>query len=281
MSIYIKLLRPRHWLKNILLFAAPLFGGRILSSDTLSMAVPAFISFCLCTSAAYIYNDIKDLEKDRLHPEKRHRPIASGGINIKGAITLAVLLATASLITAYIIRPLFFYYVLSYLSIQIAYSTYLKRIVIVDIFCIALGFVIRVLAGGTAFNTEVSHWLMLTMFMISLVLASGKRLGEASLLNDRAQGHRSTLDHYSISTLKEILVISSSASLVSYALYSIEQFPVFIYTLPVVTFGLFRYIHISKKGLGDPTEALTRDRPLILTVILWLLIVILTRYNRW
>lgn len=275
---YLNLLRPKHWLKNILLFAAPFFGGRLFFEETLLMALPAFMAFSLCASAAYIFNDIKDIENDRLHPEKKKRPIASNSISKMQASVFAVFLIVPSLILSYAIEPAFFYYILSYLFIQAAYSTYLKNIAIVDIFCIASGFVIRVLAGGATFNVEVSHWLLLTMFMISLVLAAGKRLGEVSLLNEKAEKHRKSLRYYSVSTLNEILIISSSASLIAYALYTVEQFQSFIYTIPVVTFGLFRYIMLSKQGMGDPTEAMTKDKWMVLTVVLWLLLVGLIRY---
>ncbi len=276
---YLNLLRPKHWLKNILLFAAPFFGGRLFFEETLLMALPAFIAFSLCASAAYIFNDIKDIENDRLHPEKKKRPIASNSISKRQASVFAVFLIVPSLILSYAIAPAFFYCIFSYLFIQAAYSTYLKNIAIVDIFCIASGFVIRVLAGGAAFNVEVSHWLLLTMFTISLVLAAGKRIGEVSLLNEKAEKHRKSLRYYSASTLNEILIISSSVSLMAYALYSVEQFQDFIYTIPVVTFGLFRYIMLSKQGMGDPTEAMTRDKWMALTVVLWLLLVGLIRYN--
>lgn len=276
---YLNLLRPKHWLKNILLFAAPFFGGSLFFKETLLMALPAFIAFSLCASAAYIFNDIKDIENDRLHPAKKKRPIASNSISKMQASVFAVFLIVPSLILSYAIAPAFFYCIFSYLFIQAAYSTYLKNIAIVDIFCIASGFVIRVLAGGAAFNVEVSHWLLLTMFTISLVLATGKRLDEVSLLNEKAGKHRKSLRYYSASTLNEILIISSSVSLMAYALYSVEQFQDFIYTIPVVTFGLFRYIMLSKQGMGDPTEAMTRDKWMALTVVLWLLLVGLIRYN--
>lgn len=278
MTEYIKTLRSKHWLKNILLFAAPFFGGRLFFEETLLMALPAFMAFSLCASAAYIFNDIKDIENDRLHPGKKKRPIASNRISRRQASAFAVFLMVPSLILSYAIAPAFFYYIFSYLFIQAAYSAYLKNIAIVDIFCITSGFVIRVLAGGAAFNVEVSQWLLLTMFMISLVLAAGKRLGEVSLLNEKAEKHRKSLGYYSVSTLNEILIISSSSSLIAYALYTVEQFQNLIYTVPVVIFGLFRYIMLSKQGMGDPTEAMTGDKWLALTVILWLVLVGVIRY---
>jgi decaprenyl-phosphate phosphoribosyltransferase len=276
---YFKLLRPKHWIKNLFLFAAPFFGGSLFHEETVLMAFPAFIAFSLCASAAYIFNDIKDIEKDKLHSEKMKRPIASGSISRRNASIFAFSLMAPSFILSYKIAPAFFSYILLYLSIQVVYSLYLKNIALLDIFCIASGFVIRVLAGGTAFNVEVSHWLLLTMFMISIVLATGKRLGEINLLNEKAEEHRKSLIHYSTATLNEILLISASASLITYSLYTIEQFQSLVYTVPIVTLGLFRYIMLSKQGMGDPTDALTGDKWLVLTVGLWLIVVGILRYN--
>jgi len=276
---YIHLLRIKHWIKNLFLFAAPFFGGSLLKDETLRTAFPVFVAFSLCASSVYIFNDIQDIEYDRLHPKKKKRPVASGSISKSNALFFAFVLATLSFVLSYWISTIFFYFILSYLAIQVLYSLYLKNIAVFDIFCIASGFVIRVLAGGSAFHIEVSRWLLLTMFMISLVLASGKRLAEAKLLQEKAEEHRKSLDVYSISTLKEILLISSSGALIAYALYTVEQYQHLVYTVPVVTFGLFRYLLLSKKGIGDPTEALIHDKWLAVTVILWLFMIGFLRYN--
>lgn len=280
MTRYFTLLRPKHWIKSFFLFAAPFFGGRLFTGEMLITAVPAFAAFSLCASSAYIFNDLSDIENDKLHPEKGKRPIVSGAIGKGEAFIIATLLAASSFAIAFRIAPTFFSFVLAYFLVQIAYSFYLKHIAIVDIFCIASGFVIRVLAGGAAFHVGVSRWLLLTMFMISLVLATGKRIAEVALLQDHVAGHRRSLNTYSISVLNEIMVISASSSLVSYALYTIEQFQDLIYTVPIVTFGLFRYIMLSRNHLGDPTEAMTRDKWLALTVLVWLALVGAIRYTR-
>jgi 4-hydroxybenzoate polyprenyltransferase len=279
MFSYIKLLRIRHWIKNLFLFAAPFFGGTLFRQETLYIAVPAFLAFSFIASASYIFNDIKDSERDKLHPKKRKRPIASGSIGKNKAMVFAAILALLSLILSIRITPAFLNLVLLYLFIQLGYSLFLKHVVIADIFCIASGFVIRVLAGSAAFHVDASKWLLLTMFMISLVLGTGKRLGEASLMNDAVEAHRKSLNVYSISTLSEILVISSSAALLSYALYTVEQSQQLLYTIPVVTFGLFRYLLLAKQGMSDPTEALTHDRWLAFTVVLWVSLVGLIRYH--
>lgn len=280
MPAYIKLLRIKHWVKNLFLFAAPFFGGTLFRQDTLYTAVPAFLAFSFIASASYIFNDIKDSERDKLHPRKRKRPIASGSLGKGKAMVFAGILTLSSLVLSLRITPVFFYFVLLYLLIQIGYSLFLKHIAIADIFCIASGFVIRVLAGSAAFHVDASNWLLLTMFMISLVLGTGKRLGEASLMNEAVEAHRKSLNVYSVSTLTEILVISSSSALLSYALYTVEQSQQLLYTIPIVTFGLFRYLLLAKQGMSDPTEALTQDRWLAFTVVLWILFVALIRYAR-
>lgn len=275
----IRILRIRHWIKNFLLFAAPFFGGSLFINETLLMAVPVFLAFSFCASSAYIFNDINDFQKDRLHPDKKNRPIASNRISMTQASLLSIAMIVPSLILSYSIAPAFFYLIIAYIIIQVAYSLHLKNVAVVDIFCIAMGFVIRVLAGGAAFRVEVSHWLLLSMFMISLVLASGKRLSEVSLLHENASRHRKSLAHEaSASTLNEILLISSASSLIAYALYTVEMYQSLVYTIPIATFGLFRYIVLSKSGIGDPTQALTKDSWLIMTIATWLMVVGWIRY---
>jgi len=271
-------LRVKHWIKNLFLFAAPFFGGTLFTDKTVGLLLPVFISFSLGASAVYVFNDIQDIESDKLHPDKKKRPIASGLIGKRSAVSFAILLFSLSLFLAYNVRVSFLLLIVAYFVIQIAYSLHFKHVAIMDIFSIASGFVLRVLAGGAAFGVRVSDWLLLTMFMISLVLATGKRLSEAQLLNDDVGMHRKSLDDYSISTLNEILVISSAAALIAYALYTVEQFQKLVYTVPVVTFGLFRYLLLSKKGLGEPIKVLTEDRWLLISVMFWLGAVGFIRY---
>ena len=275
---FLKLLRVKHWVKNLFLFAAPFFGGTLFREDNLLLLLPSFLAFSLGASSVYIFNDIMDIEKDRLHPKKRLRPIAAGSISKTFAAAFGILLIAFSFFLSFSISNLFLLYILLYVTIQISYSAYLKTIPVVDIFCISAGFVIRVLAGGAAFSTPVSPWLFLTMFMISVVLASGKRLTEAQLLEDEASLHRESLRYYSLDTLKEILLISSSSALITYSLYTVEQALGLVYTVPIVAFGLFRYIMLTKEGIGDPTDAMTKDRWLSITVVVWLVIVGFIRY---
>jgi len=268
----------KHWIKNLFLFSAPFFGGTLFSRDVLSIAIPVFFAFSFTASSLYIFNDIQDMDSDRFHPRKRSKPIASGEISRSNAYILSSVLLFISLIISYKININYFYFILSYIAIQVSYSIYLKKIPIIDIFCISSGFVIRVFAGGEAFNVKISSWLFLTMFMIALVLASGKRYSELEELKENAQSHRKSLKYYNRRFLMDMLIVSASSSLICYALYILEQSRNLIYTLPVVTFGLFRYLMLSEKGLGDPTEAIMRDFYLFLTVVLWLALVWLVRY---
>ena len=278
--VWLSLLKAKHWVKNILLFAAPFFGGYLFHPFTVSSAFTAFAAFCLCASAGYIVNDVKDADKDRLHPRKSTRPVASGKVKPGTAFAVAGLLTAVAFALSFVISPIFFAYLAAYLAVQLAYSLFLKDVPLLDIFAIASGFVLRVLAGGAAFHVEVSQWLFVTMFMISLTLASGKRLCEVRLLDDKAGEHRASLNHYSPALLNEILLVAASASLLTYALYTVEQSRNLVYTVPIVVLGLFRYIMVSKQGLGDPVEALTRDKWLAMTVTAWLVLVGVMRYTR-
>ncbi|MBF0318397.1 MAG: UbiA family prenyltransferase [Nitrospirae bacterium] len=277
---FIRVLRPKHWVKNMFLFAAPFFSGQLLSRETLHIAPFAFLAFSFAASASYIINDITDRKTDQLHPDKRQRPIASGELSLVAGLGLTAALLVVAAALAYFIDYAFFAYIIVYLVIQAFYSIYLKSTAVVDIFCIASGFVVRVLAGGAAFAVTVSDWLFLAMFMISLMLATGKRIGEFKLLHSEAVAHRESLSGFTPALLNDILLITSASSLVFYAIYTIEQYKNFIYTVPIVTFGLFRYILLAKDGRGDPTDAMTADMWLAVTVMFWLLSVGIIRYGR-
>ncbi|KJU82155.1 phosphoribose diphosphate:decaprenyl-phosphate phosphoribosyltransferase [Candidatus Magnetobacterium bavaricum] len=276
---YIRLLRPRHWLKNLFVLAAAFFGAGLFRLDRMVLAVEAFIAFSLGASATYIINDIIDRQRDLLHPDKALRPIAAGLVGVRGALILWGVLLAAALMLAYTINMGFFLCVIIYAIVQIAYCLYLKGVALVDVFIVAMGFVIRVIAGGEAFRIVVSEWLLVSMLMVSLMLATGKRISEAALLSAVAKRHRVSLDDFPPELLHDVLVITSAASLISYALYTVEQSKSLVYTVPIVTFGLFRYLHLAHQGKGDPTEAMTSDKWLGLTVLLWLGIVALIRYN--
>ncbi|MBF0345125.1 MAG: decaprenyl-phosphate phosphoribosyltransferase [Nitrospirae bacterium] len=268
-----------HWLKNLFVLAAAFFGAELFRADRIVVSLKAFAAFSLSASATYILNDIIDRERDLLHPQKALRPIAAGLIAIRKAMILWFVLLMAAMFLSYRINTGFFFCVVLYMVVQIGYCLYLKDVALVDVFIVAMGFVIRVISGGEAFRIRVSEWLLVSMLMVSLMLATGKRFSETTLLSTMAIRHRSSLGEAPADLLHDVLIITSSASLISYALYTVEQSKNLVYTVPLVTFGLFRYILLARLGKGDPTDALTTDKWLGLTVALWLAIVAIIRYN--
>ncbi len=273
---YLKLLRPRQWTKNLLLLFPPFFGGRIADPAILSQIFPALFAFACASSCGYIINDIKDMDADRNHRTKQNRVIASAQISIPNAVLVAAALFIISMILAFSVHGefrRFHWFITLYLLNSIAYTFFFKNIVIFDIFLIAFGFLLRVLAGGEAFNIHVTNWLFLTVFSVSLLLAAGKRLGELISLGDDAQKHRKTFGHYSQSFLEGILWFSASSAIVMYALYTLEHKNLLFYSVPLAAFGLLRYIFIVKEGKGDPTDALTRDWHILGVGIAWLVMI--------
>ena len=268
-SSYVRILRPHQWLKNLLLLFPPFFAGKIHEPSVLSSLVPALLSFCLASSCCYIINDIKDREFDSRHISKRNRPIARGDVSIQVAAILAAFLYLAAMLLAGAVLKRFEGYLTIYFFLSILYTMYFKNIVIADMFFIAFGFLIRVLAGGEAFQVSVSGWLLLTVFLVAMFLAAGKRLGELISMNETAGDHRQNLREYSDSFLEGILWFSASATLVTYALYTLERKSDLFYTVPLAAFGLLRFIYVAKKGKGDPTEALLMDGQIVGVAVMW------------
>ena len=278
---YINLLRPHQWIKNLLLLFPPFFGGTIISGEVALKIIPVFFSFCAAASASYIINDVRDVEKDKKHTIKRRRAIASGDVSVGAALSLALILLIIAFFVSFLFSPKFGIYLSAYLIISLSYTFFLKDIVIIDIFFISFGFLIRVLAGGEAFGTEVSSWLFMTVFLVSLFLATGKRMGELVLMGADAGDHRRSLADYSISFLEGALWFSASAALVTYALYTLEQRSGLFYTVPLAAFGLLRYIYIVKEGRGDPTDALLKDGQILGVGIIWAIIIGMIVYGTW
>jgi len=267
------LMRPRQWVKNLLLLFPPFFGGKILDPTVLTTLAPSFLAFSFAASTGYILNDIADRAADRHHAEKKNRPIARGDIPVAVAYIIAAVLYVASMFFAFAISRHFEGYVILYILITALYTYYFKNIVIVDLFFISFGFIMRVLAGGEAFHTTVSGWLFLTVFIVSIFLSSGKRLGELIILQEEAGNHRPNLSQYSVSFLEGVLWFSASAALVTYALYTLERHNGLFYTVPLTAFGLMRYVYIVKQGKGDPTEALLMDSQIVGVGIIWAIMI--------
>jgi 4-hydroxybenzoate polyprenyltransferase len=270
-------MRPRQWTKNAFVFAALVFDEKLTQVPLLTDTLAAFLFFCLISSTVYIVNDLADRERDRVHPTKRLRPLASGQLTPRFAIGAAIGMAVFALAGSFAIRPELGWVVLAYLLLNLAYSFYLKNIVIVDVMSIAAGFVLRVLAGVVVVQVaRFSPWLYVCTTLLALFVGLGKRRHELILLAENANSHRAILDHYTVPFLDQLISLVTSTTVVAYSLYtfSAPNLPpnhLMMLTIPFVLYGLFRYlylIHVRKLG-GAPDELLLQDMPLLLSVVLW------------
>lgn len=270
---YIKMLRPAQWLKNLMLLFPPFLGGTLFQAGIPAKLPVPLISFCLASSSAYIVNDILDAANDARHPVKRGRPVASGEVPVTAAVIGALLLAAGAVSLALKVSGLFSLLLVVYLLISFTYSVKLKELPLVDIFCIAAGFLLRLNAGGEASGVVISDWLFLTVFLLAVFLSTGKRLGEKNTLGDFAAGHRKSLLTYPDGFLEGMMYMTGAAVLVTYTMYVIAHHAL-VYTVPLCTFGLLRYIYLVKSGIsGDPTNSLLQDRVLFCVGFLWTVMV--------
>jgi 4-hydroxybenzoate polyprenyltransferase len=280
-------LRPHQWTKNLIIFAALIFGRRLEEPDAVLRAIGAFAVFCALSGAVYLVNDIADREADRRHPVKARRPIAAGEVPVGMAGATAAILAGMGLAGAFWLGRAFGETALAYLALFGLYSGPLKRIVIVDVLTIALGFVLRAVAGAVAVEVPFSHWLLVLTLMLALFLGFAKRRHELVLLAGHASGHRESLGEYSAQLLDQMIAIVAAATLVAYVIYTVSPETVAKFgtdrlglTLPFPVYGLFRYLYLvyRKDGGGSPSEALLADRPLLACVALWGVAVIVLIY---
>ena len=273
-------MRPEQWIKNFFVFTALLFSKNLLNLSKDIDALVGFIIFCMITGCAYMINDLVDLEKDKLHPTKSQRPIASGRLNKTTAIKITTIICLVSLSFAFYINSFFGIIVLTYFLLNIGYSIYLKNIVIIDVVTIASGFVLRVLGGAVIISVTSSQWLVLCTILLSLFLGFSKRRHELILLEDNATGHRKVLEHYSPYFLDQMISVVTASTLICYALYTMSKDTIeklgtskLIYTIPFVLYGIFRYlylVHQKEKG-GSPTEVVFTDKPMIINISLWVI----------
>jgi 4-hydroxybenzoate polyprenyltransferase len=270
------LLRPAHWVKNGFVFVGLLFGRAIFKPEFVLAATVAFTAFCLMASFVYIINDLADVEADRLHPLKRDRPIACGAVSACQAKVLAAFLLVLAIPVSWLASPAVFAAVVGYGVMNMAYSFGLKDIVVLDVFIIASGFMLRILAGTAGIGIEPSKWLIICGLMLTLFLGFVKRRAELALAGDSRQ--RVVLEHYSLELLDKFIGIMASATIITYSLYTVAPETVkqhhtdkLIYTSPVVIFGLFRYLYLLyQRKLGqDPIADLFQDRQILLTVLAW------------
>jgi 4-hydroxybenzoate polyprenyltransferase len=279
-------LRPKQWTKNLVVLAPLLFARSVFQGDSALKALVACASFCLLASAIYLLNDWVDRDKDRLHPEKKNRPIASGAMSGPTALIGLVLCLLAGGGLALWVGPAFAMVGLAYVSLQILYSALLKRLVILDVVVIAMGFVLRVLGGGVAIGVPVSNWLYLCTLLLAIFLGFAKRRHELALLYEEASSHRANLSEYSLPMLDQMISVVAASCILAYALYTVAPRTLehvgsdrLKYTVPFVIYGIFRYLFlIHKRGAGGSPERVLLSDPatwvdivLFLTVASWAL----------
>jgi 4-hydroxybenzoate polyprenyltransferase len=274
----IRQLRPKQWTKNLLIFAAPLFSFETINTGSLLDTLIGFFLLSFVSGCVYIVNDYADREADRNHPVKKYRPMASGALPPKLAIVFGALLLIASLGVSYLLNPLFTALLLFYFAMNVAYSFKLKHIVIIDIMIIATGFVLRAIAGGLVIHVPFTPWFLLCTMLLSLFLAIGKRRHELYLLKNDRGSHRKVLEHYSFDLLDQMSSIVTTATIISYSLFTFTSGRTvhLMWTVPIVIYGMFRYlylIHIEKKG-GAPDRVLFEDSHILFTVILYVISVV-------
>lgn len=266
-----RLLRPRQWTKNLLLFAALIFAKKLFDPQALLLSSLGFVAFCLASSSVYVVNDLLDAARDRLHPEKRKRPIASGAVAPATAGLLAGVLTLAAFGLAFPIAPSFGAAVVAYVVLTHFYSLRGKSIVILDVLLVAFGFVIRAIAGALAIGVPISDWFILCTAFLALFLAVTKRKSELVSLGDSAAKIRPVLTHYTTTSLNTYIAVTMAATLICYGLYVLDyqrsaapDSRLLMLTFPVVVFGVFRYHHLAETaGVGDrPEEVLLSDRPI-------------------
>lgn len=273
-AAYIKLLRPKQWIKNLFVIAPLVFAKHIFDYNYVVKVVAAFILFCLISSSVYVLNDIIDCEKDKLHPKKKKRPIASGVISkIEGCIVLAILLPLV-LFASFYIDLYFGLAILVYFINNMLYSFKIKHIVILDVMSIAFGFLLRVIGGALIIRVYISPWILLCTLLLALFLGFSKRRNELVVLEKGAENHRKILEEYSLEFIDNMLSIVTASTVMAYSLYTFstnsENYNMML-TIPFVLYGIFRYQYIiyKKNEGGSPEETVLSDIPLIISIVLW------------
>jgi len=280
-------LRPKHWLKNGFIFIPLVFAGLLFNYDAFLKVLNTFFIFCLAASSVYLINDVLDKEKDKEHPVKSKRPIASGKLSTGLVVLISALLMLLALLLSWQLSIKLTLFLSLYLILNIFYIFWLKNILFIDVFSVALGYVLRVYGGAAVLNLSVSPWLFLSILLLSLLLSFGKRKHELNLLTNQAKDHRRTLKYYSHNLLDQVINFVSALTVMSYILYAvapetIAKFGTYnlIYTVPLVLYGMMRYLYIlNNQKAGSPVEAFLEDRPLFFTVLLWGLAVVLIIYT--
>ena len=271
-------IRPVQWIKNLFVFAGVIFSLSFTRFLPIAQSILAFVIFCLAASSVYIFNDLIDKKIDNVHPQKRTRPIAAGKLRTPVALFVSVTLAFIALFLSLLLNYWFLLTVFTYILIMVVYSLILKRIVIVDVIVISVGFVLRAMAGALAIDVAISPWLILTTFLLALFIGLSKRRYEITLLKEDATEHRNTLSHYSLSLLDQMIAVVTASTVVTYALYTMADATYIKFgtrflglTIPFVIYGIFRYLYLvhKREGGGSPEKTLLTDKPLLIDILLW------------
>jgi len=278
---FIELIRPKQWVKNLFVFAPILFAGKLMDFSLLLTNILAFFAFCAVSSSVYVLNDIIDIELDRVHKKKRYRPLAAGFISVKHAKILFVILLGITTIISSQLPTLFLAAVIAYLINNLLYSLIIKNVVLLDVFSISIGFILRVIGGAVAIDVGVSSWMIITTIFISLFLGISKRRAELSGPNqENLEKQRKVLGDYDVVFVDQLNTIAATGTIISYALYTVSEKAILsfhsdklIYTTPFVIYGIFRYLYLlHQKNLGEsPTQIVTKDLPIIINSFLWLI----------
>jgi len=289
LSAIIKSLRPQQWIKNLFIFAPLIFAQKILDPTLLQKTGLAFLSFCLLSGSIYIFNDLLDINEDRLHPLKSKRPLASGLLKPAAAAAVLILLLAVGLALAAALDRDFFLMALLYAVLQAAYSIRLKHVVILDIFIVAAGFLIRVVAGGLVIHVYISSWLLICTTLLALFLVMSKRRHELVQLEGKSLSHRPILKEYNTHLLDQMISVVTASTLLAYCLYTISEETVskfgtrnLVFTIPFVLYGIFRYLYLihQKAEGGTPESLIIKDKPLLIDIFLWVGSAVLILYLR-
>ena len=287
MKTILELLRVHQWVKNAFILFPLLFSGHLLQWDKFTSVLMALFAFCCLASGVYIFNDLLDFRRDRLHPKKKNRPLSAGLITPAMAWGLALPLLGIGIACSFWVNPGVGAVALFYIAIHVIYNLWAKNVVILDVFFIAFGFQLRIWAGGLAVGILPSEWLLMCVFVLSLFLGFTKRRSELSDLKERAAEHRHALLEYNFYLLDQIIMITAALTVMFYGLYSISPEVMarlgnarMVYSLGFVIFGVFRYLyllHVKNLG-GEPGELLLHDAPLMIDVLLWILFIAVAIY---
>lgn len=294
----LKASRPRQWIKNFSIFAALVFSGTLFDHNNQLKSFEAFVLFCIFSSATYLLNDVFDIERDKLHPFKSKRPIASGLVPVPLAVMLSLVLIIVFLPLSYKLSPAFFFAASAYLLMQLFYSSYLKRVILIDVLVIAAGFVLRVYAGVWAIDAHLNVWFLLCVTSFALFLAIGKRRSERTLMESQTFRHRETLLHYPENLLDILTSMFANSTWLTYAFFAFLQPPIqarqivsnllgglelpfseakyLMATVPIVLYAVMRYLYIiyEKKEGESPERVILTDTPLLVTVLIWIILVL-------